>query len=207
MEHPALLTPLRRRSGHGGGNSRAVRGQFGQKGARAEGGERRGIDLERRLRATDAAGAVFVATLALSATTFLCIVVALTRAMGDAGKAVAMIFLAVQLSSSGGILPVELSGSLFSGISPWLPLTWVVRAMKISLFDAYGGEWQHPMTVIALTCLAALLCASRQRINGVLRQLQAMGVLGGSHGRIEVLLPAKLADVASGKLVLDTSGG
>lgn len=54
--------------------------------------------------------------------------------------------------------------------------------------------------------LAALLCASRQRINGVLRQLQAQGVLGGSHGRIVVLLPQKLADVASGKLVLDTSG-
>ena len=31
-------------------------------------------------------------------------------------------------------------------------------------------------------------------------------MLGGSHGRIEVLLPQKLADVASGKLVLDTSG-
>lgn len=54
--------------------------------------------------------------------------------------------------------------------------------------------------------LAALLCASRQRINGVLRQLQALGVLGGSHGRIEVLLPQKLADVASGRLVLDTTG-
>ncbi len=55
--------------------------------------------------------------------------------------------------------------------------------------------------------LAALLCASRQRINGVLRQLQGLGVLGGSHGRIEVLLPQKLADVANGKLVLDTAGG
>ncbi len=102
---------------------------------------------------------LFAGTLALSSVTFLCIVMALTRVMGDAGKAVSMIFLAVQLSSSGGILPVELSGSLFSGISPWLPLTWVVRAMKISMFDAYGGDWQHPMVVIALTCLAALLSA------------------------------------------------
>lgn len=55
--------------------------------------------------------------------------------------------------------------------------------------------------------LAGLLCASRQRINGVLRQLQALGILGGSHGRIEVLLPLRLADVAQGRLVLDTSGG
>lgn len=102
---------------------------------------------------------LFAITLVLASTTFLCIVMALTRALGDAGKAIAMIFLAVQLSSSGGILPVELSGSLFSGISPWLPLTWVVRAMKISMFDAYGGSWQHPLVVMGLTGLGALLCA------------------------------------------------
>jgi putative membrane protein len=102
---------------------------------------------------------LFTLTLALSSVTFLCIVFALTRLMGDAGKAASMIFLAVQLSSSGGILPVELSGSLFSEISPWLPLTWVVRAMKICLFGAYSNDWQHPMTVIAMSCLIALMCA------------------------------------------------
>jgi putative membrane protein len=102
---------------------------------------------------------LFALALTLSSATFLCIVFALTRVMGDAGKAASMIFLAVQLSSSGGILPVELSGTLFSEISPWLPLTWVVRAMKISLFSAYGNEWQHPMAVIAITCLIALTSA------------------------------------------------
>ncbi len=51
---------------------------------------------------------------------------------------------------------------------------------------------------------ASLLCASRQRINSVLRQMQALGILGSSHGRIEVLLPQRLADVARGRLVLDT---
>lgn len=102
---------------------------------------------------------LFCLTLALSSVTFLSIVIALTRFMGDAGKALSMIFLAVQLSSSGGILPVELSGTWFSEISPWLPLTWVVRAMKISMFGAYGGDLQHPLTVMACTCAAALLCA------------------------------------------------
>ena len=102
---------------------------------------------------------LFLLTLALSALTFLGIVFALTRLMGDAGKAASMIFLAVQLSSSGGILPVELSGTLFSEISPWLPLTWVVRAMKISMFGAYGGAWQHSMAVISATCGIALVSA------------------------------------------------
>ena len=99
---------------------------------------------------------LFALALALSSATFLCIVFALTRVMGDAGKAASMIFLAVQLSSSGGILPVELSGTLFSEISPWLPLTWVVRAMKVCMFGAYGNEWQHPLEVIAITFLIAL---------------------------------------------------
>jgi putative membrane protein len=102
---------------------------------------------------------LFALTLALSSMTFLCIVFALTRLMGDAGKAASMIFLAVQLSSSGGILPVELSGTLFSEISPWLPLTWVVRAMKICMFGAYGNAWQHPIVIIAETCLLALVSA------------------------------------------------
>ena len=102
---------------------------------------------------------LFTLALGLSSATFLCIVFALTRVLGDAGKALSMIFLAVQLSSSGGILPVELSGTLFSSISPWLPLTWVVRAMKISMFGAYDGAWQHPLVVIATTLLIALVCA------------------------------------------------
>lgn len=55
--------------------------------------------------------------------------------------------------------------------------------------------------------LASQLCASRQRINGTLRQLQALGILGDSHGRIQVTDPQRLGDVAQGRLVLDSSGG
>lgn len=74
--------------------------------------------------------------------TFLLIVFALTRLLGDAGKALAMLFLAVQLSSSGGVLPVELSGSFFASMSPWLPITWVVHGLKASMFGAFDGAWQ-----------------------------------------------------------------
>jgi putative membrane protein len=102
----------------------------------------------------------FTLTLGVSALTFLAIVFALTRAFGDAGKALAMIFLAVQLSSSGGVLPVELSGGVFANISPWLPLTWVVRAIKTSMFGAYGGAWGHPLLIVTLGGVIAVLCAS-----------------------------------------------
>ena len=92
--------------------------------------------------------------------TFLTIVFALSRAFGDAGKALAMVLLAVQLSSSGGVLPVELSGGLFANISPWLPLTWVVQAIKGSMFDAYDGAWLLPWAYVAGAgcCVFVLSC-------------------------------------------------
>jgi putative membrane protein len=98
-------------------------------------------------------------TLCIASMTFLVIVFALTRAFGDPGKALALLFLAVQLSSSGGILPVELSGRLFVDISPWLPLTWVVRAIKASMFGAYDGAWQFPLLLVTLAGAAAATMA------------------------------------------------
>ena len=104
----------------------------------------------------------FALTLVVAATTFLLIIYALTLALGDAGKGLALLFFAIQLTSSGSIVPVELSGGLFLDISPWLPLTWVVRGIKASLFDAYGGAWQPALLLVAMAAAlaVALACAS-----------------------------------------------
>jgi len=101
--------------------------------------------------------AALACTVVTAGLTFLLVVCALTRVLGDAGKALAMIFLAVQLSSSGGVLPVELSGSFFASMSPWLPITWVVQGLKASLFGAYDGAWQASWhMVLAVAAVATL---------------------------------------------------
>jgi putative membrane protein len=97
--------------------------------------------------------------LGVTSVTFLMMVFALTRALGDAGRALALVLLAVQLSSSGGLLPVELSGGLFAQISPYMPITWVVKAIKASLFGAFEGDWQHSVQMLAFAGLAAGLMA------------------------------------------------
>lgn len=101
----------------------------------------------------------FAACLLGAGLSFLMIVMFLTRALGDAGKVFAMVFLAVQLSASGGVLPVELSGGLYEVLSPWLPMTWVVRAVKASMFGAYNGTWQTSMALVTACGLVALLLA------------------------------------------------
>jgi putative membrane protein len=96
-------------------------------------------------------------TLVSASLAFFFVVFAMTRALGDAGKALAMLFLAIQISASGGFLPIELSGSLYAQISPWLPMTWVVRALKACMFGAYEDNWQTPLLIITLWGLAALV--------------------------------------------------
>ena len=97
--------------------------------------------------------------LALASLTFVCIVYALTRAFGDAGKAMAMLFLALQVSASGGFLPVELSGSLYAQLSPWLPMTWVVMGVKACMFHAFEGNWWTPMLITLCWGLASACVA------------------------------------------------
>lgn len=101
----------------------------------------------------------FVVTLMLTSVTFLLIIIALTRAFGDTGKAVALILLIVQLSSAGGIFPVELSGGFFQNVSPWLPFTWVVKALRACMFDAFDGTWLHAWLLVLLSAFIALVCA------------------------------------------------
>ncbi len=105
-------------------------------------------------------GAAFMVCLGVTGLSFLMIVLFLTRALGDAGKVCAMVFLAIQLSASGGILPVELSGGIYEAISPWLPMTWTVHALKAAMFGAYEGVWQTPLQWVAGCGLASLLLAS-----------------------------------------------
>jgi len=54
---------------------------------------------------------------------------------------------------------VELSGSLYAQISPWLPMTWVVKGMKACMFGAYEDNWQTPLMITTLWGLAALTLA------------------------------------------------
>lgn len=103
--------------------------------------------------------APFMLTLVLASLTFLLIIVALTRAFGDAGKAAALILLILQLSSAGGVLPVELSGGIYQTLSPWLPFTWVIKAFRASMFGAFDGIWFSSWLAIGLAGTLAWLSA------------------------------------------------
>lgn len=88
-------------------------------------------------------------TMVVASWTFMLIILGLVRTFGDAGKAIALILLILQLSSAGGTLPIELTNDFFRTVSPWVPFTWAVKAVRASAFGAYGSEWGAALAVLA----------------------------------------------------------
>ena len=92
--------------------------------------------------------ATFMLTLAIASLSFLAIVFAMVKLLGDIGKVLAMLLLILQLSSAGALIPIELTNEFFQKISPFLPFTWVVRAFQATLFGAFDGDWQLPWVLV-----------------------------------------------------------
>ncbi|MCG2829348.1 YhgE/Pip domain-containing protein [Methanothermobacter sp. K4] len=78
------------------------------------------------------------------------IIYSLTSALGNAGKALSIIILVLQITGTGGIFPVELLPPFFQAIHPYLPLTYAVGALR----EVVGGViWSIYWKNIALLAL------------------------------------------------------
>ncbi|MDA2810850.1 YhgE/Pip domain-containing protein [Nocardiopsis sp. RSe5-2] len=64
---------------------------------------------------------------------------------GSAGRILALVLLMLQLTSAGGTYPVETSPGFFQAISPYLPMSWVVSALRVLIS---GGD----TTVVVQAC-------------------------------------------------------
>ena len=103
-------------------------------------------------------------TMMLTALTFMLLILLLVRLLGDLGKGAALMLLILQLSAAGGVVPIELSSDFYGLISPWLPFTWAVRAVRASAFGAFGHEWGAALGVLCLftaTLVVLLLFVGR----------------------------------------------
>jgi putative membrane protein len=86
----------------------------------------------------------------LTALAFTAFHYVLTAGLGRAGLVVSLLLLAVQVTSTGGIYPIELLSSPFQVVSPFLPLTYAVSGMQGILSGGDPGS----VVISALTLLA-----------------------------------------------------
>ncbi|MBO5494263.1 MAG: YhgE/Pip domain-containing protein [Eubacterium sp.] len=65
----------------------------------------------------------------------------LVAAFGDVGKAIAVIFLVLQIGGSGGTFPIDVTPKLFININPYLPFTFVIEAMRECVCGLYQNNY------------------------------------------------------------------
>jgi len=114
------------------------------------------------------AGFALLTALAFTAFHYL-----LTVGLGRAGLVVSLFVLAVQVTSTGGIYPIQLLSSPFQLVSPFLPLTYGVSGMQGIIA---GGS---PATVVlAAVALAAFGVGSVILSLLAIRRTRRAGAIG-----------------------------
>ncbi|HPG74609.1 MAG TPA: YhgE/Pip family protein [Rhodoglobus sp.] len=97
----------------------------------------------------------------------------LTIGLGRAGLIVSLFLLAVQITSTGGIYPIELLSTPFQVVSPFLPLTYAVQGMQGILAGGNPGG-----VIAAAAVLAAFGIGSTVLALFAIRRTRRAGAIG-----------------------------
>ncbi|MFD9393254.1 YhgE/Pip family protein [Streptomyces sp. NPDC060000] len=118
------------------------------------------------LEMTHAAGTV--GFLFLVAACFAALVQWLNARFGAAGRILVLALLMLQLTSAGGTYPVQTSPSFFNAIHPFLPMSYVVEALRRLITGGGQGPVWHACVVLTAFTLGALaltaLSARRRQV-------------------------------------------
>ena len=88
---------------------------------------------------------------------FTLIIYTFVVAFGNAGKALAVLLLVIQISGSGGAYPLQLLPAWFQNISPFLPATYAIEALRAAVAGMYAADFWIALGTLALFVLPALL--------------------------------------------------
>ena len=101
--------------------------------------------------------ALFMLCFWIAGLVFTFLIYALVAAFANLGKAVAVLLLIIQVTGCGGSFPLQLLPPFIQGLSPWLPATHVVNAMRAAMFGTYGGDFWWEMGLLALFLIPAAI--------------------------------------------------
>lgn len=98
---------------------------------------------------------LFVVTTLYISLCAMIIVYSLTSAFGNAGKAMAIIILVLQITATGGIFPVEILPPFFQAIHPYLPLTYAVGALREVVAGVLWSSYWYNIILLAVFPIVA----------------------------------------------------
>ncbi|WP_339060718.1 YhgE/Pip domain-containing protein [Tepidibacillus marianensis] len=89
--------------------------------------------------------------------TFIAVIQGLVSVLGDAGRFLAIVLLMLQLTSSAGTFPLELTPKFFQYISPYLPMTYSVKGLKEIISAGDLTIILHSVSILFFITVGALI--------------------------------------------------
>lgn len=90
---------------------------------------------------------------------FMMIVFSFVFTFDNAGKAICVLLLVMQVSAAGGAYPLPLVPQWVQNISPWLPGTYAIDMLRSSIAGIYEADYWKLMFMLALFIIPSLILA------------------------------------------------
>ncbi|GIQ68566.1 YhgE/Pip domain-containing protein [Xylanibacillus composti] len=103
---------------------------------------------------------------------FITITYSLLAVFGNIGKGIAIIFMVLQFSSSGGTFPVATTAPIFQALNPYMPFTYAISLLR----EAVGGIYTETVTkdivvIMLMTAIClALAFVLRKPLSGITKR-------------------------------------
>lgn len=90
---------------------------------------------------------LFILSCLIVSGVFMIFVYSIVSALGNVGKAIAIVLLVFQISGTGGIYPVEIMDQLFQVLNPFLPMTYGITLIREAQL---GLVWSNYLPALAI---------------------------------------------------------
>ena len=100
---------------------------------------------------------LFALSCYLVSAVFMVLVYSLVSALGDVGKAIAIVLLVIQISGTGGIYPVEIMAQFFRVMNPYLPMTYAITLVREAQLGLVWSNYLPALIVLLGIGLATVI--------------------------------------------------
>lgn len=81
----------------------------------------------------------------------------LVISLSNAGKAISVLLLVLQISAAGGAYPLALLPGWVQAINPWLPATYAIDAFRAAIAGTYDGDFWQALGILSLFAIPILI--------------------------------------------------
>ena len=102
---------------------------------------------------------LFIISALIVSVVFMIFVYSLSSALGNVGKALAIVLLVIQISGTGGIYPVQIMGQFFRVLHPYLPMTYAITLIREAQLGLVWANYLPALVILLAIGIVTIIVA------------------------------------------------